>query len=75
MVFATATLDYPENFAPISHMGIESKLTWLDIDDDLPKTRCDESPDFIEAWESVGIFDPKDWKYRLLNTRNNRKQI
>jgi len=51
----TASLDEPENFAPSSHLGIESQMTWHDIHDDFPRARCEDSPEIVEAWESAGV--------------------
>ncbi len=59
----TATLDNPEDFAPTCHLGIESQLPWLDIHDDLPRTRSDESPELRGRWEAAGALNPADWKY------------
>ena len=59
----TASLDRPEDFAPTWHLGVESTMPWLDIRDDLPRTRCDESPDLRKRWEAMGITDPADWKF------------
>ncbi len=63
MGIKTASLDNPEDFAPTWHLGVESQMPWFDIHDDLPRTRCDESPDLRKRWEEMGISDPKDWKY------------
>ncbi len=57
----TATLDNPEDFAPTCHLGIESQLPWLDIHDDLPRTRSEDSPELRRRWESVGASNPADW--------------
>ncbi len=51
----TASLDEPENFAPSSHLGIESQMPWHDIHDDFPRRRCQDSPEIAEAWDSAGI--------------------
>ena len=51
----TASLDKPENFAPSSHLGIESQMPWHDINDDLSRGRCDDSQDIAEAWDSAGV--------------------
>ena len=49
-VFATiGSLDHPEDWPPNEHFGIESQVPWLVIHDDLPRTRTDESPNFIAA--------------------------
>jgi len=58
----TATLDNPEDFAPTCHLGIESQLSWLDIHDNLPRTRSEESPELRSRWEAVGAPNPADWK-------------
>lgn len=58
----TATLDNPEEFAPTCHLGIESKLSWLDIHDDLPRTRSDDSPELQRRWEAAGASNLDDWK-------------
>jgi len=52
MVF-TASLDEPEKYPPTYHLGIESTMPWLDINDDLPRTMCQDSPSLIEAYKSV----------------------
>lgn len=61
VVVFTATLDHPERFPPTSHGGIESRIPWLDIHDELPRTRCDESWTLRAAWASVGREDPANW--------------
>lgn len=57
MIF-TASLDHPERFPPTYHLGIESKMPWLDIHDDLPRTMCQDSPSLIEAYKAVGEVVP-----------------
>ena len=49
MVFS-ATLDHPENYPPTYHLGIESTMPWLNLHDDLPRTRCEDSPSLVEAY-------------------------
>jgi len=61
LAVSTAILDNPEDFAPTWHGGIESQMPWLQIHDDLPRTRCEESPYLKKAWGSVGATDPDDW--------------
>ncbi|QJF50310.1 GFA family protein [Roseobacter ponti] len=61
LVMHTSSLDTPENFAPSVHSGMESKLPWFDILDDLPRTRSSESRVLQEAWSSVGLDDPATW--------------
>lgn len=61
LVLHTSSLDQPENYAPSIHSGIESKMPWFDILDDLPRTRSAESRVLQEAWSSVGLPDPETW--------------
>ncbi len=61
LVIPTVALDDPENYAPTWHTGIESQMPWLQIHDDLPRTRCEESPSFKKSWSSVGASNPNDW--------------
>ncbi len=56
------TLDEPGEITPTSHAGIESQMPWLDIHDDLPRSRCSDSPKLQRAWESVGVTDPSKWQ-------------
>jgi class 3 adenylate cyclase len=60
----TAGLDNPEDFAPTWHGGIESQLPWIDLHDDLPRKRCEESPELRRAWESAGVTNPSNWSSR-----------
>ena len=46
---AVGTLDHPEDTPPTQHFGIESQVPWLTIDDDLPRARSEDDPDFIAA--------------------------
>ena len=61
LVIATTCLENPEDFAPTWHQGVESQLPWFQIHDDLPRTRCEESPMLRSAWSSMGAADPGDW--------------
>ncbi|MFT4729894.1 MAG: adenylate cyclase [Granulosicoccus sp.] len=62
LVISIASLDEPENFAPTWHGGIESQMSWLDINDGLPRTKSEDSPALCKAWESIGVIDPSKWK-------------
>ena len=53
------SLDHPENMTPTWHLGIESQMPWLDIHDNLPRVRCNDSPDMVEGWGSVGLPVPE----------------
>jgi len=61
LVVFTSSLDEPQNYAPAIHSGIENQLPWIDILDDLPRTRSAESRVLQEAWSSVGLPDPETW--------------
>ena len=52
MIFG-GTLDHPESSTPVWHLGVESQMPWLGIEDDLPRVRCDESPSLKEAWANA----------------------
>jgi len=44
------TLDNPQNWQPNGcHLGIESKIPWDIIHDNLPQYRTEDDPEFIEA--------------------------
>ena len=51
----TMSLDNPWDYTPASHMGIESQMPWFDVHDGLPRRTSEDSPDIINAWESVGV--------------------
>ncbi len=61
LVIATTCLDNPEDFAPTWHGCVESQLPWLQVQDDLPRTRGIEAPLLRKAWESAGVTNPDDW--------------
>lgn len=46
MHFYVASLDNPENFQPTLHCSYEEKLSWLELNDQLPKT---VGPDYTKA--------------------------
>jgi hypothetical protein len=50
-----ASLDSPQDFPPTWHVGVESQMPWVDINDNLPRVRTEDSPGIAEAWESAGI--------------------
>ena len=53
------TLDHPENVRPTGHWGIESQVPWLTIDDDLPRLRTEDDPDFVQP-KQVFMYQPED---------------
>ncbi len=61
LIMMTACLDNPEDFAPTWHGGVESQMSWLDIQDDLPRIPCDKSTDLQRRWRAVGRVNPTDW--------------
>jgi len=50
---AIGSLDQPERVAPETHWGVESQISWLAIDDGLPRKRTDEDPDYAELADKV----------------------
>ena len=44
---AVGSLDHPENVRPEVHWGTESRLPWFEVDDDLPRRRTEDDPDFV----------------------------
>ena len=53
-VYATiGSLDHPEDWPPRAHWGVESQVPWLTIDDDLPRMRTEEDPEFIAVKAAV----------------------
>ena len=64
LILTTASLDNPEDFAPTWHGCVESQMPWLDIHDDLPRTRGTDSRDLHRRWGAVGLPDPGDWKLK-----------
>ena len=61
LVIFTSSLDAPQNYGPAAHSGVESRMPWFEILDDLPRTRCAESRSLQQAWSAVGLPDPEDW--------------
>ena len=39
------SLDHPEDLRPEGHFGVESKVPWFNVRDDLPHTRTEDIPD------------------------------
>jgi len=58
MVFVqVGTLDHPETVSIEFHYGVESQLPWVHFADDLPRTRCDEDPELVVAFEAAEVDD------------------
>ncbi len=49
LLVSVGTLDDPGMAKMEYHYGVESQLPWVHFDDDLPRTRCDEAPELIDA--------------------------
>jgi class 3 adenylate cyclase len=49
-----ATLDNPEDFPPTCHFGVESRLPWLNIDDELPRIRTEDDALLAGCWTAIG---------------------
>ena len=54
VVVTTGSFDNPAKFPPTYHLGVESQLPWVRFLDELPKTRCHDSPSLVEAYRAVG---------------------
>ncbi|MEW9920471.1 GFA family protein [Marimonas sp. MJW-29] len=61
LVIFTTSLDNPQDYAPAAHNGMESRVPWFEILDDLPRTRSEDSRVLQEAWSSAGLPDPATW--------------
>jgi len=53
IIMSIGTLDNPEVVEMEYHYGVESQLPWVQFDDDLPRTRCDEVPEINAALSSA----------------------
>ncbi len=51
------SLDHPEDAPPEMHWGIESQISWLTIDDGLPRMRTEDDPEFVAAKAAAGQQD------------------
>lgn len=56
---SVGAFDDPDALAPQQHGGIESKLVWLNIADDLPVERTDDDPDYRELLRRTGWTPPR----------------
>jgi hypothetical protein len=48
------SLDDPDAVPPTHHWGVESMLSWLKLDDGLPRMTTEEDPDYAEALRRTG---------------------
>ena len=54
-----ATLDQPEEWPPtLCHSGMENRIPWDTIHDDLPRWNTEDDPDFIEARSRLAGREP-----------------
>jgi len=56
---AVGSLDHPEVLRPEGHFGIESKVPWFTVQDDLPHTRTEDIPDFTPP-KQLHIYRPEE---------------
>lgn len=56
---SAGAFDEPDALEPMQHGGIESKLAWLNIIDDLPIERTDDDPDYNALLRRTGWSPPK----------------
>jgi len=52
MAVEVGSLDHPEDISPEYHTGVQGWMPWLNLVDDLPRMRTDESPMF-HAFEAA----------------------
>ena len=50
--------DSAELLIPTQHGGIESRLSWVRVDDHLPTERCDDDPDYRSLVAQTGWIPP-----------------
>lgn len=53
-----ATFDDPLTFSPDWHLGVESQMPWLKIQDNLERVRCSDAPELVQAWASFDLPVP-----------------
>ena len=53
VMILTACLDDPGQFVPSYHLGVESAIPWHMVQDELPRTRCEDSPSLIQAYANA----------------------
>ncbi len=58
VMILTACLNDPEQFVPSYHLGVESAIPWHMVQDELPRTRCEDSPSLIQAYAAVKKIKP-----------------
>jgi hypothetical protein len=56
---SVGALDQPEQVTPAQHGGIESKISWVTIDEHLPAERVDDDPDYRELIKQTGWKPPR----------------
>ncbi len=56
---SVGAFDDPDALEPQQHGGVESKLSWLNIIDDLPIERTDDDPDYQALLRQTGWLPPK----------------
>lgn len=50
---SVGSFDHPEALPPERHCGIESQLSWLHLDDGLPRERTDQDPEDREKLKQL----------------------
>ena len=54
MIFVwTGTLDRPQDAPPKWHTGIESQVSWFNVEDDLPRLATEDNPDVSAIKEAA----------------------
>ena len=50
----SGSLDEPEKFPPVFHLGVESQLSWIELHDSFKRMSCYDSPSLKQAYHAVG---------------------
>ncbi len=58
IMILTACLNDPGQFVPSYHLGVESAIPWHTVQDELPRTRCKDSPSLIQAYAAAKKINP-----------------
>jgi hypothetical protein len=55
---SVGAFDQAGSLVPSQHGGIESRLSWVTVDLDLPGERCDDDPDYRRLVAATGWTPP-----------------
>ncbi len=55
---SVGAFDDASTLVPEQHGGVESRLSWVSVDDHLPEERCDDDPDYRQLLIDTGWRPP-----------------